>query len=250
MIDKELIRKRFGKSLSTYSQNAITQKHMSDVLLSNLVKYTGNNFGKCLEIGCGSGFLTEKLLEKISFEEIFVNDLVENSLNQAKISSNKIKSLYGDCEMVPFPCNLDLIISNATFQWVKDFTSLCDKIHSSLKPQGVLAFSTFDEENLYQIKAISGKSLDYYSKAEITNILNKNFKIIYSTSERFDLEFDSVYEILNHLKLCGANSLAVTKWTKKDLNEFGSKYNELFRTSRGKLILTYKPLYFICAKIG
>lgn len=249
MADKCLVKKRFGKSLSTYTQNAVIQKRMSDILLSDLIKYAGSNFNKCFEIGCGSGFLTKKILEKISFDEIFVNDLVENSLNQTKISSAKLKALYGDCETISFPGGLDLIISNATFQWINDFPSLCSKIHSSLKPGGILAFSTFGEKNLYQIKAISGKSLNYYKKSEIEDILNKNFKIIYSNSESLNLEFDSAYKILNHLKLCGVNSLGITKWTRNDLNEFESKYNELFTTSNGKLILTYKPLCFVCAKI-
>lgn len=249
-IDKELVKKRFSKNLSTYSQNATVQRQMADILLSYLIEHKGINFNKCLEMGCGSGFLTEKIFKKISLDELFANDIVENSLNQAKISSDKIKNLYGDCESIIFPSNLDLVISNATFQWIKDFPSLCDKIHSNLKLNGIFAFTTFGKENFHQIKTITDKSLNYYEKSEIENILSKNFKILHSQSETINLEFDSAQEILNHLKLCGVNSLEATKWTRNNLKIFGDKYNKFFRNDAGKLILTYNPMYFICAKIN
>lgn len=249
MVNKELIKKRFGKNLTTYKQNAIVQKHMSNIILSYLIEHKGISFNKCLEIGCGSGFLTEKILEKINLNELFVNDIVENSLSQTKISSSKIKKLYGDCETIIFPSNLDLIISNATFQWMKNFPALCDKIYSSLNSHSTFAFSTFEKGNLYQIKTITGKSLNYYEKSEIECILSKNFKILYSASESLSLEFDSAQDVVRHLKLCGVNSLEATKWTKNDLKIFGDKYNNLFKNNEGKLILTYKPLYFICVKI-
>lgn len=250
MVNKELVKKRFEKSLSTYTKNAIVQKQMSDVLLSNLIKHKGIDFNKCLEIGCGSGFLTEKILEGITFEELFVNDIVENSLDKTKFFSDKIKNLYGDCENIYFPSDLDLVISNATFQWIKDFPALYNKIHLSLKSNGVFAFSTFGKQNLHQIKMITGKSLNYCEKSEIENILNENFEIIFSHSETLNLEFDSANEILNHLKLCGVNSLEIVNWTKNDLKDFIDKYNKLFRNNNDKLILTYKPLHFICAKIN
>lgn len=249
-VDKELIKKRFRKNLSTYDQNATLQKQMTDILLSHLIEHKSNNFNKCMEIGCGSGFLTEKILEKLVFEELFANDIVENSLNQTRIFSNKLKNLYGDCENIIFPSDLDLVISNATFQWIQDFPSLCNKIYSSLNSNGAFVFSTFGKENLYQIKTITGKSLNYYEKSEVENILSKNFKILYSHSETLNLEFDSAQDILNHLKLCGVNSLEIVKWTKNDLKNFGDKYNKLFKNNESKLILTYNPMYFICAKIN
>lgn len=249
MVNKELVKNKFKRSLSTYAQNAVVQKQMADFLLSNLIGFKGNNFDKCLEIGCGRGFLTQKILEKITLKELFVNDIVENSLDETKVFSDKIKNLYGDCENILFPPDLDLVISNATFQWIKDFPNLCNKIHLNLKSNGIFAFSTFGKQNLHQIRTITGKSLNYYEKSEIENIFNKNFEIIFSHSETLNLEFDSANEILNHLKLCGVNSLETIRWTKNDLKDFGNKYNELFKTEKGKLILTYEPLYFICAKI-
>lgn len=248
--DKDLIKKRFEKSLSTYTQNAIVQRHMAAELLANLIKYRNKNFNSMLEIGCGTGVLTKKIINKLSYEELFINDMIEQPINEISTFSDKIKKLPGDCENIPFPNNLDLVISNATFQWVEDLNSLLNKIHSSLKSDGILAFTTFGRTNLYQIKILTGKSLNYWNKQTIEDILGKNFRIIYSHEETINIEFNSVYDILTHLKLSGVNSLEETKWTKNDLKIFGGKYNKFFKMHNNELILTYQPLYFICAKIN
>lgn len=276
-LDKNLIKERFEKNLATYSDNAVVQRHMASELMASLVYNVAQskpfspddgglvnppyfddsshaliapqpNFNKILEIGCGTGTLTKEILSQIGFKELFVNDIVENSLSP-EITSNKITPFYGDCEKIRFPQNLDLVISNATFQWLENLPALLDKINAILNLNGILAFNTFEEWNLYQIKTLTGNALNYYKKSEIEQILSKNFKIIHSFSQTMEVEFDNAQEVLKHLKLTGVNALCTSNWTKTDLKEFSEKYNHLFRNEKGKLILTYKPVWFICAKI-
>ena len=256
MLNKKLVKKRFKKSLKTYNNNAIVQKHMAELLIQSvLASYPAmqdaeaiqKKYNKILEIGCGTGLLTKEIKEKISFNELFLNDIIFSlpSSLEGECRLRDLNFLHGDCEKIEFPQNLDLIISNATFQWVEDFPSLCEKIHSSLNQEGIFAFTTFEDGNFNQIKNITGKSLKYYKKSEIENILSKNFKILYSNSEVINLEFDSVQDVLNHLRLSGVNSLEETNWTKGDLKNFENKYTK-FVNPEGKFILTYKPLYFVC----
>lgn len=258
-LDKNLIKERFEKNLSTYTDNAVAQKHMASELMAGLIHTApcavglasptyGLNFNKILEIGCGTGDLTKEILNQLNFEELFVNDIVENSLS-SEIQSDKIEELYGDCEEISFPQNLDLVISNATFQWLRNLPKVLNKIHSSLNQNGILAFSTFEEWNLYQISTLTQKSLNYYTKSDLEEILRQNFKIISSHSQTLEIEFDSAQDVLKHLKLTGVNSLGASAWTKSDLQEFSEKYHHLFRNEKGKLVLTYKPVWFICGKI-
>lgn len=256
MVNKELIKQRFEKNLSTYTDNAVVQKPMASELIASLTTHVGgiaippytNNFNKILEIGCGTGTLTNEILTQLKFGELFVNDIVENSLHP-EIKSDKIKKLYGDCEEIPFPQDLDLVISNATFQWLENLPAVLNKIHSNLNEDGILAFSTFEEGNLYEIKTLTDNSLSYYEKSSLENMLSKKFKIIYSNSETIEVEFNCAQDILKHLKLTGVNSLSTSNWTKTDLTKFSKKYENLFSNNKGKLTLTYKPMYFICVKI-
>jgi malonyl-CoA O-methyltransferase len=271
MVNKELIRRRFEKNLSTYTENAVVQKHMASELLASLIINCGKNFNKILEIGCGTGTLTKEILNQLEFEELFVNDIVENSLDlqcllekypprnqrfrpsaregNKRDNRFRVTEIYGDCEKISFPQNLDLVISNATFQWLENLPAILDKIHSSLNSNGILAFSIFEEGNLQQIKTLTGKTLNYYKKSDLEKILSQNFKIIYSNSETVEIEFNNAQDVLKHLKLTGVNSLSTSNWTKTDLNGFSEKYKNLFSNDKGKLVLTYKPVWFICAKI-
>ena len=248
IINKELIKKRFEKTLPTYADNAFVQKQMALKLLAELIKKQGKNFEDVLEIGCGCGLLTENILSGLNFNNLYINDIVEKAVNNTKNLSPKIKKIYGDCENITFPTNLDLIISNATFQWIFDFEALSGKIHSSLKKNGIFAFTTFGKSNLSQIKVLTGNSLRYYSQREIEILLNKKFEIIYSNSEIIKMEFDSAIDVLKHLKLSGVNSLEEKQWLKKDLEYFINKCDRNFKSKSGKIELTYNPLYFIAKK--
>lgn len=239
MVNKELVKNRFEKSLKTYDKNAVVQKQMAQNLLQKLIKYKGANFSRIFEIGCGTGLLTRKIRAELHFDRIILNDLIE------KLPASKL--LIGDCEKINFPTDLDLVISNAAIQWVENLPCLVNKINSVLKDKSVFAFTTFGQRNLEQITSITGKSLNYYDKNSIEKILSENFEIIYSNSEIITLEFNDVNEILKHLKLCGANSLEQTKWTKNDLKDFKSKYAQ-FKNTKDKYVLTYHPMYFIVQK--
>ena len=54
MINKELIKKSFRRSLNTYDQHALVQKQVCEHLAEMILKIT-NSFGKVLEIGAGTG---------------------------------------------------------------------------------------------------------------------------------------------------------------------------------------------------
>lgn len=248
VINKKLIKKRFEKSFSTYADNAFIQEKISKELLLKLIEFQGDKFDRIFEIGCGTGLLTKKLLSSLIFNELFINDIVKQSVDEVAKFSDKTRKVYGDCEEVPFPSNLNAIISNATFQWLADLDLIFDKAYSSLNFKSTFAFTTFGEDNFNQIKAITAKSLNYYNKKSIENLLKDKFNIVYSNSEIINLEFDNTLEILKHLKLSGVNAITSKKWTKKDLQDFSEKYERLFKNPNGKLILTYQPLYFIAEK--
>lgn len=246
-VDKKTVKTRFKKSLPTYDNTATVQKHMCNVLMYELFNCKTNDFDTILEIGCGTGTLTKKVVKEIKYKKLFINDIVEDSLDELEKLSVKVKKLPGDCETIDFPQTLNLVISNATFQWIEDLELLSEKICSSLNIDGIIAFSTFQCGNLYQIKELTGKSLNYYKKSELETILNKKFNIITSYEETINLEFDSVIDILRHLKQSGVNSLENSIWTKSKLQKFEDDYARLFKQN-DKLVLTYKPLYFIAEK--
>lgn len=236
-MNKNLIQKRFSKNLKTYNENAKIQKQMAKTLCAKIDK---KEFQNILEIGCGTGLLTEiasKILKSNSYTAI---DIVPDCENFIKKINPNIEFIAEDVEkfLKNTEKKYDLIISNATFQWIENFEDFFHMLFNKLNKKGVLLFSTFGKENFREIYFVIGKTLNYYSKNELQEILK-----VYSPKieeEVHILSFSTPKEILKHIKQTGVNSLEETIWTKQDLKNFENGYNNF---CSGRPTLTYNPIY-------
>ena len=146
-MNKELIRKRFARNLDSYSDNAKIQKVMAERLFSFLEK---KEFSKVLEIGCGTGFLTEIAARKLEFNSYIANDIVNECEDYIKEINPNIQFICDDIEnfINESQEKYDLIVSNAAFQWVENFEGFIKQLYEMLNPNGVLLFSTFLKRKL------------------------------------------------------------------------------------------------------
>lgn len=231
MLDKELIKNKFQKSLLTYSNHAIVQKDMAEKLSDFLDK----NYDDILEIGSYSGLLTNEIVKKVNFKNYCAIDIID-SFKYIKNLSPKIKFILGDIESIRIKEKYDLIISSSSLQWCENFSKIIKKLKSYLKPEGHLAIAIFGKKNLYQIKDVFGVSLNYPDISEIKDLFSDNAKII---EETITLQFNNPLEILKHLKYTGVNSL------KNDIKycEIKEKMKILEEKYQNKL--TYNPIYII-----
>lgn len=233
---KELLKQRFTKSLKTYQQNAIVQKQMAEKLTQNVL---GSNFDDILELGCGTGFVTEILNEHCRFNNYDAIDIVNGCKSFIEKISNNINFINTDIEDFSTQKKYNLIISNASLQWLEDFEQFIKKIKSNLKEDGIFLFTLFGENNFKELKAITGKTLEYYSTDTLTNILN-NYSIKTISEETITLTFKTPKDVLYHIKNTGVNAIAQEHWTKSDLIRFEQDYYKLCDKN---ITLTYNPIY-------
>ena len=163
MIDKTLVKERFKKNLKTYKDNSVIQNKMADKLISMI----SNNPKSILELGCGTGVLTEKLINKYNFIKYNASDIVLECEPYIRKISDKINFIQSDIEEFEFKEKYDLIISNATFQWIENLEPFIEKLKKQLNPNGELIFSTFGEDNLKEINNITQVGLKYFSLQEL-----------------------------------------------------------------------------------
>ena len=236
-MNKDLIQKRFAKNLDTYNDNAKIQKKMAERLLSFLDR---KDFNDILEIGCGTGFLTQLVNEKFSFKTYTANDIVESCEKYVKEINPKINFIPADIEKAVENSDkkYDLIISNAVFQWVENLESFIKLLVSKLNDGGVLLFSTFGPENFREVNFVLGKTLPYYSANELQEII-KCYKSVVE-QEMHVMAFKTPKDILKHIKSTGVNALEMVSWTKTDMQKFENGYNDF---CSGIPTLTYHPIY-------
>lgn len=240
-LNSKSIKKQFEKSLDKYDENAIVQKNLAQKLASQTAKIRTNH-NIILELGAGTGLLTKQINSQMTFKEFYANDLVEKSKNYIAKIIPENKFITGNAMRIKPPAKTDLIISNAVFQWFYDLPQIVDYYKKFLNKEGILAFSTFGKENFYELKEISGLTLNYLSKDEIIKILEPDFEILYAEDELQVMDFESPLAILKHMKNTGVNSL--NKWTIKEVKTFCEIYLEKFASPH----LTYNPVIII-AKI-
>ena len=236
-MNKDLIQKRFAKNLDTYNDNAKIQKKMAERLLSFLNR---KDFNDILEIGCGTGFLTQLVNDSFNFNTYTANDIVESCEKYVKEINPKINFIPADIEKAVENSDkkYDLIISNAAFQWVENLESFIKLLVSKLNEGGILLFSTFGPENFREVNFVLGKTLPYYSANELQEII-KDYKIIVE-QEMHVMAFKTPKDILKHIKSTGVNALEMVSWTKSDMQKFENGYNNF---CSGIPTLTYHPIY-------
>jgi trans-aconitate 2-methyltransferase len=96
-----------------------------------------------LDVGCGTGRLTEKLLDRLPGGRVVGIDLSSNMLQVARDFlrsrfGNRIHLVLADASALPTLGAADAIFSTATFHWVRDHPRLFRTLHAALKPGGLL----------------------------------------------------------------------------------------------------------------
>ncbi len=242
--DNKHIKKQFEKSMKDYDKNAAVQDMMAAKLVIELSKIA-SNFDNVLELGAGTGLLTKKIARSLKFKSYYANDLVEKSkIYVQKFIPNSI-FLFGNALKIKLPRKMDLIVSNAMFQWFDNLEKAVLTFKGQFNNHGVLAFSTFAPENFKEIKDLTGLTLKYKTEDEIKEILEKcGFEILYCESFYEELIFKTPLELLAHMKHTGVNSLSESVWTMKKVKEFCDKFSKKYP----KIKLTYAPIIVIAKR--
>lgn len=244
-INPKIIKKQFEKSMEKYNDNAVVQKITAQKLVTNLAGIK-NNFNNVLELGSGTGLLTKEFAEKITYENYYANDLTEKSKKYITQIIPELTFICGNAQKINMSKKMDLIISNAMFQWFNNLEQVSIRLSNMLTKNGMLAFSTFSPDNYREIKKLCGLSLDYKNTEELQSIFSKNFEIIYTEEFEYTMKFSNPLQLLAHMKNTGVNSLTMKQWTFKEVKEFCEKYKSAFPD----LTLTYSPIIIICKKIA
>lgn len=243
-IDPKKVKKQFEKSFDKYNSNAIIQKELAKKLVEEVSKI-GINYDKILEIGSGTGLLSKQISKNIKFKEYYANDLIPKSKYYLDKILDKYEFIQGDAQKIKLNKKLNLIISNAVFQWFKDLKKTSKYYSSLLDKDGIIAFSTFTQDNFKEIKELTGISLEYKTKNQIVEDLKDNFEIIHISEYKNILKFSNPLELLAHIKNTGVNALSNKPLTFKEVKEFCQNYKAKYP----EITLTYTPVIIVAKKI-
>lgn len=245
-ISTEFIAHNFKKAHATYDQSALVQHQMCQHLITLIQTRLPDASPKSiLEIGCGVGNLTKLYHPLWQIDELYLNDLydVHSAIDRAEF-------IIGDIEHIDLP-RVDMVLSSSALQWMKDLPTLCHRIHHALSDASTFAFATFGQDNLHEMKTLTGIGLDYHSLDDIIQMLSKaGFDVIHTEQTPYTLYFDQPKQILRHIKETGV-SVGSVGWTKSSLAQFYENYRKkfaIFNDGKWRYPLTYDAIYVVAVK--
>jgi malonyl-CoA O-methyltransferase len=255
-LDKSQIALRFAQAGQSYPEQAIVQRKIAQRLFDLIAQYGVGQYDKVFEIGCGSGNLTQLLMQKLNIKDLILNDLyedVQQHFNFNLISNPQVNWLIGDIEQLEFPQNLNLVASSSALQWINDLDAIFKQAFHHLTAHAELCFSSFGQDNLREIKSLTGQGLSYLSLENLQDKLQHNgFEILHMSEQVEQLSFEHPKQVLQHLKATGVTATASSfRWTKQSLMDFYQNYQQfshLDESGRAMYHLTYHPIYCIARR--
>jgi malonyl-CoA O-methyltransferase len=213
VLNKQKIRQSFSKAAHSYDQMARLQKQVArDLLDWSGLPQTGQTV---LELGCGTGFLTEYLAAELLGGQLVALDIALPMLHKtrARPGLSRCSGICADAENLPFSeAVFDAIYSSLALQWCQSLTETFKGFSHSLKPGGKLVFSTFGPQSLQELKMAWAAVDDnrhvnsFMSVDSIRQALQSaGFKQVKSRQHLYEMAYPDVWALMRELKAIGAH---------------------------------------------
>ncbi|MEK6568473.1 MAG: methyltransferase domain-containing protein [Candidatus Omnitrophota bacterium] len=207
MISTQKIRDNFSRSAGHYEKYAGFQAKLARELLEEVVG-AGYAANEVLDIGCGTGWLLTELKRFLPQSRLWGLDI---SLEMARKTKTKIEEvLTADAAFLPFKDNaLDIILSNAVYQWVPDLEAAFKEARRILNPGGWFIFNCFGAKTLRELRQCFGIEETFLPQADFIRVAleRSGFSCLEFKVRDCSLNFDNLADILSWLKYIGVNRI-------------------------------------------
>ncbi|BAK67744.1 biotin synthesis protein BioC [Sphingobium sp. SYK-6] len=145
---KALIRSAFAAAAGQYDAHAPVQRAVAEDLAAWADAARPAAPERILEIGCGTGLLTEELRRRWPQADLIATDLAPQMVDATARRCPGVETMVMDGEAPAFrEAAFDLIVSSLTFQWFEDLPAALSRLHALLRPGSSLFFSTLGAES-------------------------------------------------------------------------------------------------------
>ncbi|MEA1990230.1 MAG: malonyl-ACP O-methyltransferase BioC [Pseudomonadota bacterium] len=239
---RQHIQQHFNHAAPSYDDAAILQKTVAERIDERL-ELTTIEPKTILDLGAGTGLLTEQVIRRYPSAQLFavdlspsmlkiatprftaprwpalntkVNQFLQNCKLTKELASKKAATaINADVYQLPFADNsVDLIVSNLMLQWCDDLDSVFAEFRRVLRSEGLLMFTTFGPDTLKELRQAWQKVDANYEHVnnfidmhDIGDALIRNgFGQPVMDMEIFTLTYDKPMGVLKDLKAIGATN--------------------------------------------
>lgn len=239
---------RFARAVETYESQAVVQRKAAERLADLMGRHFHVLGSRILEIGCGTGMLSRRLLTQFAPAELVLNDLCPD-VGICFSNVPRTRFLPGDAREVVWPGTFDAIASASAVQWFGDLRAFARRCADVLPKDGILAVSCFGPATLRETAELTGCGLTYPDFAGFRSALETFFDCCVCEQALETLLFPDAAAVLRHLKATGVTATGASggPWTRGRMAAFASSYESRFAVDGG-VTVTYEPYWFVGKK--
>jgi malonyl-CoA O-methyltransferase len=260
LIDKKRVRNSFSRAASSYDDAAVMQREVLERMFSRL-ELVKLNPRMILDAGCGTGLGVQRLADRYRGCRMVALDIALPMLRLAANRRAWLSGIWrpyqgyvcGDIEALPLKDGcVDMVWSNLAMQWCNDIDLTFRELHRTLRPDGLIMFSTFGPDTLMELREATSvdaththvsRFLDMHDIGDA--LVRSGFADPVMDVERFTLTYDDVLTLMRDLKAIGAHNATEGRRRglegKSFLQKLAGNY-ERFR-HQSKLPATYEVVY-------
>jgi trans-aconitate 2-methyltransferase len=138
---------------TTYDRISEPQVQMARRVLDRL-QLTGDE--AVLDAGCGSGRVTQMLLDRLPRGGVVAVDAAPSMVEEARAAlDDRATVIQSDLLELSVPEPVDAVFSNAVFHWVLDHGLLFERLYAALRPGGRLVAQCGGEGNIDELRRVA-----------------------------------------------------------------------------------------------
>jgi len=209
------INRSFSRAAQQYEELSTLQEDIGRDLLKRVAP---GEPAFVLDVGMGTGRLTDCLRSRFPLSKVVGMDLAEGMVGQAKKNYGSFFALQADACALPFADGVfDRIVSNGCYQWAWDLRLAFEHAFRTLAPQGKMAVALFGQNTLRELfetlqscsspqSGIGSSMRSLPSLEDVRGIVqNCGFHDVRIEQELRKVHFADMLSLLRWLKATGAN---------------------------------------------
>lgn len=155
-IDQQQVRRAFARAAEHYEDFNVLQRRAGELLFEHL-ELLDRAPERVLDVGAGTGLGSVALKRRYPKARVIAVDLAVPMLQQAGAKQawrRRFDCVAGDASRLPLADDsVDLLHSNLCVQWIDELESLFADWGRVMRPDGLVAFTTFGPDTLRELRA-------------------------------------------------------------------------------------------------
>jgi len=151
------VARRFSRAALTYERGAGLHKHVAARLLEFLPEPDQVGTGSILEVGCGTGVLTNLVRQRYPAASLCVLDVAEGMVESVRErwgDSPAMRYVVADVRDFKAGHSFDLIVSSSALHWATPLEPTMANLRGMLTQEGVLCAALMTDGTLRELHAL------------------------------------------------------------------------------------------------